>query len=50
MDVDNHDIISHTRSCYLSVNGQEGNGNITPKHSPCDYFEFDFTAPYETSQ
>jgi hypothetical protein len=48
-DVDNDDIILHTRSCYLSANGHEGNGYITPERSPRDYFEFDYAAPYETS-
>jgi hypothetical protein len=48
MNVDDDDIISHTRSCYLGSNGQEGNGYITPEHSQ-DYFEYDYAAPYETS-
>jgi len=33
-DVDGDHIISHTHSCYLRVNDQEGNGYITPEHSP----------------
>ena len=50
MDVDYDDIISHTRSCYLGVNDHEGNMYITPECSPHDHFEFDYVAPYETSQ
>jgi hypothetical protein len=49
-DVDDDDIISHTRSCYLRADGHEGNGYITLELSPHDYFEFDYAAPYETSQ
>jgi hypothetical protein len=49
-DVDDDDIISHTRSCYLSANGHEGNGYITPERSPRDCFKFDCAAPYETNQ
>jgi hypothetical protein len=50
MDVDDDDIILHTRSCYPSTNDHEANGYITPEHSPHDYFELDYAAPYETSQ
>ena len=49
-DVDDDDIILHTQSCYLSINGHEGNGYITPERSPHDYFKFDYEAPYKTSQ
>jgi hypothetical protein len=49
-DVDDDDIISHTRSCYFGANDHEGNGYITPERSPHDHFEFDYAACYETSQ
>jgi hypothetical protein len=32
------------------VNDHEGNGYITPECSPRDHVEFDYAAPYETSQ
>ena len=49
-DVDDHDIISHTRSCYLGANDHEGNRYMTHERSPHDRFEFDCASPYETSQ
>ena len=50
MDVDDDDIISHSRSCYLDANDFEGNMYITPERSPHDHFDFDYATPYETSQ
>lgn len=47
---DDDDIISHTWSCYLSTHDYEENGYQTPEHSPHNHFEFDYAAPYETSQ
>ena len=49
-DVDDDDIISHLRSCYLGENDYKGNGYITPERSPHDHVNFDYAAPYETSQ
>jgi hypothetical protein len=50
MDVDDDDIISHSRSCYLGANYYEGNRYITPERSPHDHVDFDYATPYETSQ
>ena len=49
-NADDDDIISHTLSCYLSMNDYEGNGYLTPKHSPHNHFKFDYVVPYKTSQ
>ena len=49
-NVDNDAIISHTRSCYLSSSDYEGNGYLTLVCYPHNHFEFDYAAPYETSQ
>jgi hypothetical protein len=49
-DVDDDDIISHSRNCYLGANDYEGNRYITPEHSPHDHVNFDYAAPSETSQ
>lgn len=39
------------RGCYLSVSDGCGeNGYHAPEHSPHNYFDFDYTMPYETSQ
>ena len=50
LDVDDDDIISHTHSCYLGASDYEGNRYLTPEHSPHNHVEFDFIAPYVTSQ
>ena len=50
MDVGDDDIILHAHSSYLNANDHEGNGYITPEHSPHDHFEFDYVTPYETIQ
>jgi hypothetical protein len=49
-NVDDDDIISHMCNYYLSTNYYEENGYHTPEHSPHNHFEFDYAAPYETSQ
>jgi hypothetical protein len=50
MDIDDDDIISHTRSCYLGANDHAGNRYITPECFPHDHFKFDYVAPYKSSQ
>jgi hypothetical protein len=50
MDVDDDDIISHSRSCYLGANYYEGNRYITLERSPHDHVDFDYATPYKTSQ
>jgi hypothetical protein len=50
MDVDDDNIISHTRCCYLGVNDHEGEQVHHTRTFPHDHVEFDYTTNYETSQ
>jgi hypothetical protein len=48
-DVDDDYIILHTRSCYLGVNNR-GKWVYHTRTFPHDHVEYNYAAPYETSQ
>jgi hypothetical protein len=49
-NIDDDEIIFHTRSCCLGTSDYEGNGYLTPECSPHNHVEFNYIAPYKTSQ